>query len=63
MQQQSYTFKINDLPEHQVSVDDKMKNGTIHLENDITQAEQFDDVYFEVRPETGFVLVEDSIKI
>lgn len=60
---QSYTFKINDLPEHQVSVDDKMKNGTIHLENDITQAEQFDDVYFEVRPETGFVLVEDSIKI
>lgn len=60
---QSYTFRFDELPKHTVSADASMTGGTIEIENQVTEAEIFDDIIFTVTPDSGYELVKDSLVV
>ena len=60
---QSYTFKFNQLPKHEVVIDDSINGGKIEVKDNVAEAEIFDDIILNIVPDEGYVLVPGTLKI
>lgn len=59
----SYRMEVGMLPRHRIVVDPGLTGGAIFPVGSVTEAEEFDDIFFTVQPEAGFRLIGDSVKV
>lgn len=60
---QSYTFKFNELPKHEVVIDSSITGGKIEVKDHVTEAEIFDDIILNIVPDEGYILVPGTLEV